>query len=58
VKPDSRILQDDEIDLVEIIKTLWNEKILILSISLIFMAIGYVYGAFQAKNLLNRNNYS
>jgi LPS O-antigen subunit length determinant protein (WzzB/FepE family) len=40
---------DDEIDLREIIKTLWNEKILILSISLVFMVIGYVYGALQPK---------
>jgi LPS O-antigen subunit length determinant protein (WzzB/FepE family) len=33
MKQNSRILQDDEIDLGEIIKKLWNEKILILSIS-------------------------
>jgi LPS O-antigen subunit length determinant protein (WzzB/FepE family) len=46
MKKDNSYL-DDEIDLSEIIKTLWNEKILILSISLIFMVIGYVYGALQ-----------
>jgi LPS O-antigen subunit length determinant protein (WzzB/FepE family) len=40
---------EDEIDLSEIIKTLWNEKILILSISLVFMVMGYVYGALQPK---------
>jgi LPS O-antigen subunit length determinant protein (WzzB/FepE family) len=40
---------DDEIDLSEIIKTLWNEKILILSISLFFMVVGYVYGSLQPK---------
>jgi hypothetical protein len=33
MKRNSRILQDDEIDLGEIIKKLQNEKILILSIS-------------------------
>jgi LPS O-antigen subunit length determinant protein (WzzB/FepE family) len=49
MKRNSRILQDDEIDLREIIKTLWNEKILILSISFIFMVIGYVYWALQPK---------
>jgi LPS O-antigen subunit length determinant protein (WzzB/FepE family) len=49
MKRNSRILQDDRIHLSEIIKTLWNEKILILSISLIFMVIGYVYGALQPK---------
>jgi LPS O-antigen subunit length determinant protein (WzzB/FepE family) len=47
MKRNSRILQDDEIDLSQIIKTLWNEKILILSISLIFMVVSYVYGALQ-----------
>jgi LPS O-antigen subunit length determinant protein (WzzB/FepE family) len=40
---------NDEIDLSEIIKKLWNEKILILSISLIFMVAGFVYGALQPK---------
>jgi LPS O-antigen subunit length determinant protein (WzzB/FepE family) len=44
-----RILQDDEIDLREIIETLWNKKILILSISLIFMVVGYVYGRLQPQ---------
>ncbi len=45
----SRISQDDEIDLGEIIKTLWNEKILIFFISLFFMIGGYVLGALQPK---------
>ena len=49
MKRNLRIIQDDEIDLGEIIKRLWNEKILILSISLFFMVIGYVYGALQPK---------
>ena len=44
-----RILQDDEIDLRKIIETLWNKKILILSISLIFMVAGYVYGRLQPQ---------
>jgi LPS O-antigen subunit length determinant protein (WzzB/FepE family) len=48
MKKNNSILEDD-LDLSEIIKTLWNEKILILSISLIFMLIGYVYGALQPK---------
>jgi LPS O-antigen subunit length determinant protein (WzzB/FepE family) len=49
MRRNSRNIQDDEIDLSEIIKTLWNEKILILSISLIFIVIGYVYGVLQPK---------
>ena len=40
---------EDKIDFREIIKTLWNEKILILSISFVFMVAGYVYGALQPK---------
>jgi len=40
MRRNSRNIQDDEIDLSEIIKTLWNEKILILSISLVFMVVG------------------
>ena len=40
---------EDEIDFREIIKTLWHEKILILSISFVFMVAGYVYGALQPK---------
>jgi LPS O-antigen subunit length determinant protein (WzzB/FepE family) len=49
MKLNKKISKHDEIDLGEIIKTLWNEKILILSISLIFMVIGYVYGALIPK---------
>jgi len=40
---------DDEIDLSEIIKKIWNEKILILSISFIFTVAGFVYGVLQPK---------
>jgi LPS O-antigen subunit length determinant protein (WzzB/FepE family) len=44
MKRNSRILEDDEIDLGKIIKTLYNEKILIISISLIFTHQSYFYG--------------
>jgi len=40
---------DNEINLSAIIRTLWNDKILILSISLIFMVAGYVYGRLQPQ---------
>ncbi len=46
MKCDSRILQEDEMDLREIIKILWNEKMLILSISLFFMVIALAFGLF------------
>jgi LPS O-antigen subunit length determinant protein (WzzB/FepE family) len=49
MKQNTKNIQDDIINISEIIKNLWNEKILILSISLIFMVIGYVYGVLQPK---------
>jgi LPS O-antigen subunit length determinant protein (WzzB/FepE family) len=49
MKRNLSILQDHEIDLREIIKKFWNEKILILCISLFFMVAGYVYGSLQTK---------
>jgi LPS O-antigen subunit length determinant protein (WzzB/FepE family) len=49
MKRNLSIPQDYEIDLREIIKKIWNEKILILSISLFFIVAGYVYGSLQTK---------
>jgi LPS O-antigen subunit length determinant protein (WzzB/FepE family) len=49
MKKNNTYLADDEIELREIIKKLWSEKILILSISLIFMVVGYVYGTLKPK---------
>jgi LPS O-antigen subunit length determinant protein (WzzB/FepE family) len=49
MKKNNPYITDDEIDIVDLIRTLWREKILIFSSSLIFMAIGYVYGALQPK---------
>ena len=49
MKRNSRNIQDDEINIGEILRQLWKEKILILFISLTFMVTGYVYGAFQPQ---------
>lgn len=49
MKKNNIYLVDNEIDLRKIIKILWKEKILILSISLIFTILGYVYSTFQPK---------
>jgi len=49
MKNNNNYLADNEIDLGDLIKSLVREKILILSISLIFMVAGYVYGALQPK---------
>ena len=43
MKKNNTYLADDEIDLGNIIKSLWKEKILILSISIIFSLLGYFY---------------
>ena len=49
MKKNNTYLADDEIDLANIIKSLWKEKILILSISIICGFLGYFYGL---KNFL------
>ncbi len=49
MKQNSSFTQDNEIDLLEFIRKLWKEKILIISVSLLFMVIGYVYGTLQPK---------
>ena len=43
------LLNNNEIDLFELIRQLWKEKIIILFISLIFTVAGYLYGTVQPK---------
>ena len=50
---------DDEIDLVEIIRKLWKEKVLIIGLSLLFGIFAYGYGTtipqkFEASVKLNQ----
>jgi LPS O-antigen subunit length determinant protein (WzzB/FepE family) len=49
MKKNNSYLADDEIDLGSIIKSLWKEKILILSISIICGLAGYLFGSFQPQ---------
>ncbi|MDA7564808.1 Wzz/FepE/Etk N-terminal domain-containing protein [Pelagibacteraceae bacterium] len=49
MNPNNQTIETDEIDLGEIIRRLWKEKFLILSISLIVSALAYVYVAFKPK---------
>ena len=49
MKQNSTKTQDDEINLKETIKILWQKKILIFFISLIFTVGGYMYGVLQPK---------
>ena len=49
MKKNNSYLTDDEIDLRDLIKSLWREKILILSISIICGLAGYLYATFQPQ---------
>ena len=51
MKKNNTYLADDEIDLGNIIKSLWKEKILILSISIICGLVGYFYGLSKPQEL-------
>jgi LPS O-antigen subunit length determinant protein (WzzB/FepE family) len=49
MKKNNPYITDDEIDLGDIIRTLWREKILILSISIICGLLSYLYASFQPQ---------
>jgi len=49
MKKNNTYLSDDEINLRDLIKSLWRNKILILSISIICGLAGYFYASFQTK---------
>ena len=49
MKQNSSRTQDIQIDLFEFIRKLWKAKILIISVSLLFMFIGYVYAVLQPQ---------
>jgi LPS O-antigen subunit length determinant protein (WzzB/FepE family) len=49
MKKNNLYITDDEIDLGDLIRTLWREKILILSISIICGLLGYLYSSFEPE---------
>jgi LPS O-antigen subunit length determinant protein (WzzB/FepE family) len=49
MKKNNPYITDDEIDLGNLVITLWREKILILSISIICGLAGYLYASFQPQ---------
>ena len=49
MKKNNPYITDDEIDLGDLIRTLWREKILILSISIICGLLGYLYASFKPE---------
>jgi LPS O-antigen subunit length determinant protein (WzzB/FepE family) len=49
MKKNNSYLADDEIDLADFIKSLWREKILILSISIICGLLVYLYSSFKPE---------
>ena len=52
MKKNNPYITDDEIDLSELIRILWREKILILSISIICGLLGYLYASFKPEEFL------
>ena len=49
MSPKNQIIETDEIDLGEIIRKLWKDKFLIISVSLIFSVLAYANIAFKPK---------
>jgi len=49
MKKNNPYLADDEIDLGDLLRTLWREKILILFISIICSLLGYLYAYFKPE---------
>ena len=49
MKKNNPYIADDEIDLGDLVRTLWREKILILSISVICGLLGYLYASFKPE---------
>jgi LPS O-antigen subunit length determinant protein (WzzB/FepE family) len=51
MKKNNPYITDDEIDLADLVRTLWREKILILSISIICGLLGYLYATIELQEL-------
>jgi LPS O-antigen subunit length determinant protein (WzzB/FepE family) len=49
MKKNNPYTSDNEIDLGDLVRTLWREKILILSISIICGLLGYLYASFKPE---------
>ena len=52
MKKNNLYISDDEIDLGDLLRTLWREKILILSISIICGLLGYLYVSFKPEEFI------
>lgn len=44
--------QEEEIDLVEVVRKLWKNRKLILKITVVFMVLGVFVALFSRKNIL------
>jgi LPS O-antigen subunit length determinant protein (WzzB/FepE family) len=49
MKINKSLIKGDDIDLLEFLRKIYKEKVLLVSVSLLFMVIGYVYGFLQPK---------
>jgi len=52
MKKNNIYISDDEIDFGDLLRTLWREKILILSISIICGLLGYLYVSFKPEEFI------
>ena len=49
MKINKSFIKDDDIDLLELLRKIWKEKVFLITASLLFMLVGYVYGLLQPK---------
>ena len=52
VKQANQMPQEEEIDLVEVVRKLWKNRKLILKITVVFMVLGVLVALFSPKNIL------
>lgn len=52
MKKNNSYIADDEIDLINLVRILWREKILILSVSIICGLLVYLYASFEPKKFI------
>ena len=49
MKINKSLIKADDIDLLELLRKIYKEKVLLIFVSLLFMVMGYVYGLLQPK---------
>jgi LPS O-antigen subunit length determinant protein (WzzB/FepE family) len=49
MKTNRSFIKDDDLDLLELLRKIWKEKVFLIIASLLFMVVGYIYGHLQPK---------